>query len=240
METDALGLAISAVLTQEHNGKRHLVAYFSKKMSPAEQNYDIHDKELLAIVAAFKHWRTYVEGAPKVKVYLDYKNLTRFTTTKELTLRQVRQAELLGQHKFTIIYTLGRENGRADALSRRADYIEEGDVVTHNILVRNKDGSLSSNNKELYTIIATLEDNNEEYPVKPKKKYIASEEERKEIIIAHYNAPQFGHLGINKTLELVQRNYIQTRMRDIVSRYISKCSSCQKNKASRHAKYGLI
>lgn len=240
METDASGLAISAVLTQEHDGKRHPVAYFSKKMSPAEQNYDIHDKELLAIVAAFKHWRTYVEGAPEVKVYSDHKNLTRFTTTKELTPRQVRWAELLGQHKFTIIYTPGRENGRADALSRRADYMEEGDVVTHNILVRNKDGSLSSNNKELYAIIATLEDDDEEYPVKPKKKYIASEEQRKEIIMAHHDAPQFGHPGINKTLELVQRNYTWTRMRDTVSRYISKCNSCQKNKASRHAKYGSI
>ena len=61
-----------------------------KKMLLAEQNYDIYDKELLAIVVAIKHWKAYVEGAIKLTVYSDHKNLTRFLTTKELTLRQAR------------------------------------------------------------------------------------------------------------------------------------------------------
>jgi hypothetical protein len=38
------------------------VAFFSRKMSAAELNYEIHDKELLAIVEAFKEWRVYLEG----------------------------------------------------------------------------------------------------------------------------------------------------------------------------------
>ena len=52
IETDASDRAIGACLTQDHEGKRHPVAYYSRKMTPAEQNYDIHDKELLAIVVA--------------------------------------------------------------------------------------------------------------------------------------------------------------------------------------------
>ena len=52
IEIDVLDFIIGACLTQEYDGKRHPVEYFSRKLSPAEQNYDIHDKELLAIVAA--------------------------------------------------------------------------------------------------------------------------------------------------------------------------------------------
>ncbi|KAL2010903.1 hypothetical protein VTN00DRAFT_3621 [Thermoascus crustaceus] len=62
-------------------------------MTPPELNYDIHDKELLAIMAAVREWRHYLEGAKhQVMIYCDHKNLAYFTTTKDLTRRQVRQA----------------------------------------------------------------------------------------------------------------------------------------------------
>ena len=51
LETDILDYAIGVCTTQEYRNKRHPIAYYSRKMSPAEQNYDIHDKELLAIVS---------------------------------------------------------------------------------------------------------------------------------------------------------------------------------------------
>ncbi|KAL2012656.1 hypothetical protein VTN00DRAFT_181 [Thermoascus crustaceus] len=58
-------------------------------MTPPELNYDIHDKELLAIMAAVKEWRHYLEGAKhQVVIYCDHKNLAYFTTSKELTQRQ--------------------------------------------------------------------------------------------------------------------------------------------------------
>ena len=55
IETDVLDFAIGACLTQEINGIRHLIAYFLRKMSPIEQNYEIYDKELLAIVVALRY-----------------------------------------------------------------------------------------------------------------------------------------------------------------------------------------
>ena len=54
IETDASDLAIGAYLIQEYKGKWHPVAYILRKLSPAEQNYDIYNKELLAIVAALE------------------------------------------------------------------------------------------------------------------------------------------------------------------------------------------
>lgn len=90
IETDASDMAIGACLTQENLGQRHPLAYYSRKMTPAELNYDIHDKELLAIVSALEHWRVYAEGVPGLIILSDHKNLTHFTTTKKLMRRQVR------------------------------------------------------------------------------------------------------------------------------------------------------
>ena len=89
----------------------------------AEINYQIYDKELLAIVEAFREWRVYLEGAKyQIIVLIDHKNLIYFTTTKELNRRQVRWAETLASYDFHISYIKGNENARADALSRKAEY----------------------------------------------------------------------------------------------------------------------
>ncbi|KFY46921.1 hypothetical protein V494_00278 [Pseudogymnoascus sp. VKM F-4513 (FW-928)] len=108
LETDSSDFAIRACLNQlDKNGKFKPIAYYSRKLSPAELNYDIHDKELLAIVVAFKQWRVYLEGS----------------TYPVLNRRQVRWAETLAAYNFAIAYRKGSENARADALSRRTDYI---------------------------------------------------------------------------------------------------------------------
>jgi len=54
IEIDALDLAIDACFSQEHKGMWHPITYLSRKLLPVEQNYDIHDKELLAIVASLE------------------------------------------------------------------------------------------------------------------------------------------------------------------------------------------
>ena len=74
----------------DDNGVWKPIAYRSKTMTPAECNYNIHDKELLAIVQALKEWRKYAQGSPHVvKILTDYKNLVPSTTTKELNGRQI-------------------------------------------------------------------------------------------------------------------------------------------------------
>ncbi|KAG6882706.1 hypothetical protein C0992_009747, partial [Termitomyces sp. T32_za158] len=85
-------------------------------------NYDIYDKELLAIVEAFKQWRAYLEGARhRIQVYSDHNNLQYFTTTKQLSRRQARWSEILSEYDFTIHYRPGRLGAKPDALTRRPD-----------------------------------------------------------------------------------------------------------------------
>ena len=65
--------------------------YYSKKLTPLELNYDIYDKELLAIVTVLKEWRVFLqETAELFIIKIDYKNLTGFLTTKKLNCRQVK------------------------------------------------------------------------------------------------------------------------------------------------------
>jgi len=93
-------------------------------MSSAECNYEIHDKELLAIVQAFHEWKRYTRGSPKpVWVLTDHKNLVTIMTTKELSERQARWMQELSQYNFKIEYGPGKDGGKPDALTRR-----EGDL----------------------------------------------------------------------------------------------------------------
>jgi hypothetical protein len=124
IEADASGFAIAAILTQlqEDDKQWHPVAYWSRKMQPAELNYETHDSELLAIVEAFKQWRHYLEGSRyPVVVLSDHANLRPFMTTKELSRRQARWAVQLSAFDFNIEHRPGKQNP-ADAPSRRPDY----------------------------------------------------------------------------------------------------------------------
>ena len=69
----------------------HPIAYFSRKIIPAETQYKTHDTELLAIVKAFKTWRHYLKGCKhKVLILNDHNNVRQFIDTKSLSSRQVR------------------------------------------------------------------------------------------------------------------------------------------------------
>ena len=99
----------------------------------------MHDKELIAIVNALEHWRIYAQSYSKLTIYTNYKNLVQFTITKTLNRRQVRWSELLGQYKFKILYTPGKDNGRADALSCRSNLARTKTINKFAILRKNAD-----------------------------------------------------------------------------------------------------
>ena len=83
--TDASDLAKGAVLSQHKDldNKWHLIAFYSKKFSQTELNYDIHDKEMVVIVDCFKEWGHILYGSPNsMVVYTDLRNLEYFHTTK--------------------------------------------------------------------------------------------------------------------------------------------------------------
>ena len=129
VETDSSDFVSAGVLSQMHDGVLKPVAYFSKKMTPAECNYMIYDKELLAIVKSFEVWRPEVASATPdkpVKVYTDHKNLEHFMTTKQLNRRQARWAEFLSEFNFKIMYRPEKQGEKPDTLTRRSQDLPKG------------------------------------------------------------------------------------------------------------------
>jgi len=126
IETDASDFAVAAVISQpDDDGTLHPIAYHSRKLTAAELNYEIYDKEMLAIVTALKEWRAYLEGAAHpITVFTDHRNLEYFTTTRVLNRRQARWSELLANYDFKIVYRPGKAMGKPDAMSRRHDFSE--------------------------------------------------------------------------------------------------------------------
>ena len=120
--------ALGCILSQFQEKRLHPVAFHSCKLNSAERNYDIHDKELLAILVAFLEWKYYLQGTEKpIMVYTDHQNLQYFLTTKASTARQVRWSQKLCDFNFVIVYRPGVKGGKPDALSRRPEYgPEEG------------------------------------------------------------------------------------------------------------------
>ena len=128
VESDASDFIASAVLSQVgRDGILRPVAFLSHKMSPAECNYEIYDKELLAIIRAFEEWHCELAGtADPVKVLSDHRNLQYFMSTKQLNRRQARWAEFLAEFNFQITYRPGRQGTKPDSLTRRPGDLPEG------------------------------------------------------------------------------------------------------------------
>jgi hypothetical protein len=141
LEPDASDYVTAGVLSQyDEDGILHPVAFYSKRLSPAECNYEIYDKELLAIIRCFEQWRAELEGASfPILVLSDHKNLQYFATTKQLSHRQARWAEYLSRFQFIIKYRPGNQNQKPDALTRRSqDRIaqEEAREARNQVLLR--------------------------------------------------------------------------------------------------------
>jgi len=126
VETDASDFALGCVLSEYQGRRRHPVAFHSGKLNTAESNYEIHDKELLAIMKAFKEWKRYLWGEEEpVTVYTDHQSLQSFLTKKVWNQRQIRWVQELTNYNFTIVYRRGSRGGKPDVLSRRPGYRPE-------------------------------------------------------------------------------------------------------------------
>ncbi|KAI0992368.1 hypothetical protein K3495_g15818 [Podosphaera aphanis] len=120
IETDSSGWCTGGTL-QQLNDKVLWVpcAFFSKKNNPAECNYEIYDKEMLAIICCLEEWDAELRGVKQFDICTDHKNLEYFMTVRRLTERQMRWSLILSRYNFRIVHVPGRLNESADALSRR-------------------------------------------------------------------------------------------------------------------------
>ena len=124
IEVDASDYATGGVLSMEcKDGLWRPVAFLSKSLNETERNYEIHDKEMLAIVRGLEAWRHLLEGAQfKFEIWTDHKNLEYFMKVQKLNRRQARWTLYLSRFDFILKHVAGTKMGKADGLSRRADW----------------------------------------------------------------------------------------------------------------------
>jgi len=86
VEADASDYATGGVLSMKYeDGKWRPVAFILKSLNATEQNYKIHNKEILAIIRCLEAWRHHLEGAKlEFEIWTDHKNLQYFMTSQKL------------------------------------------------------------------------------------------------------------------------------------------------------------
>ncbi len=202
----------------------HPCAYFSKKLSPAEQNYDIGDRELLAIKLALEEWRHWLEGAQHpFEVITDHKNLQYLRDAKRLNPRQARWALFFTRFRFTVTYRPGHKNLKADALSRLHQPDPSPDcpepILSPTVFVCPIEWALDDQIRA-----ATLD---EPAPLGgPEGKSFVPTALRLALLDSVHSSPGSGHPGNQRTLSLLRNRFWWPNMARDVTRYIKGCSVC--------------
>jgi len=124
VEADTSNYATGGVLSMKCSDEMwRPVAFISKSLSDTERNYEIHDKEMLAVVRYLEAWRHFLEGTTiKFEIWTDHKNLEYFMKAQKLNRRQARWALYLSRFNFVLKHVPGAKMRKADSLSRRLDW----------------------------------------------------------------------------------------------------------------------
>lgn len=107
LEVDASESGVGAVLSQRHpdTHKLHPCAFFSRRLSVVEQNYDVVNRQQLAIVLALQEWRHWLEGAKhSFLIRTDHKNLAHVRSAKRLNSHQDRWSLFPSRFNFLLSY----------------------------------------------------------------------------------------------------------------------------------------
>src|SRR6202158_968983 len=135
LQADASAFAVGAILTQKDaRGKHGAIGFFSQSFNDAERNYDIYDRELLALVRGLEKWRHLLIGSPHpITVYTDHKNLEYYRLPQHINRRVARYIPRLAEYNYTLVHLPGTSN-KADGLSRRPD-LHDGSDDNRDVIV---------------------------------------------------------------------------------------------------------
>ncbi|KAI7790520.1 Pol polyprotein [Triplophysa rosa] len=240
VEVDASDVGVGAVLSQraEHDGKVHPCAFFSHRLSPAERNYDIGNRELLAVRLALGEWRHWLEGTTQpFLVWMDHKNLEYVRLAKRLSARQARWALFFGRFNFTLSYRPGSKNVKPDALSRLFEDSDRVSSVDPILLEERVVGSLA------WEIERRVEEAGRR--VQMPGKCLAGHlfvpvSLRSEVLQWCHSSRLVGHPGIKGILASVSQRFWWPSASNDVRQFVLACPVCAQSKTARHPPAGLL
>lgn len=242
--TDASDTDIGGVLQQFVNDVWEPLAFFSRKLNPAQTKYSTFDRELLAIYSAIKHFQHFVEGQD-FHIITDHKPLTTSLKSKtQRSPRQERHLDFIAQFTNDIRYVKGSENIVADALSRpNSDAI---DLFTLDIEKLHKH---QQNDQELQSFRENIPSNSSvklnlihipgtdfriwcETSLDKNRPYVPKELRKSVFTSIH----DLSHPGIHSTRKKIAHRYFWPSMNADIGSWSKTCLQCQKEKIVRHIK----
>ncbi len=240
VEVDASSTGLGAVLSQRQGSppKLYPCAYYSKKLSSAERNYDVGDRELLAMKAAFEEWRHWLEGSTHPFLVLtDHKNLEYLRTAKRLNPRQARWSLFFSRFQFTITFRPGSKNTKADSLSRQFD--SETSIKNPETIL-SPDLVIGPIQWDIETELELANAHTGIPPACPPGKLYVPETLREKVLKHVHALPSSGHPGITATIHLLQNRFWWSTLSQDVSRFVQQCKTCNIQKSSRLLPAGLL
>ena len=239
--TDASDVAVGAVLQQQIANRWQPIAYFSRKLKPAEVRYSTFDRELLAIYLSIRHFRHMVEGR-EFCVYTDHKPLTRALTSRSTqhSPRQIRHLDFVSQFTSDIRHVKGVENPVADALSR----IELNALTQHQGIdfedmarAQANDPDLaqfqrpsSSLQLEAVPVPASTTTLTCDLSTGIPRPFVPQSFRR----IVFNSLHSLSHPGVRATERLVTARYVWPNIKADVRKWARTCVQCQRSKVQRH------
>ncbi|KAJ8004563.1 hypothetical protein DPEC_G00137580, partial [Dallia pectoralis] len=234
VEVDASEIGVGAVLSQRQGEppKSRPCAFFSKKLNPAEQNYDVGNRELLAVKLALEEWRHWLEGAEHPFLVLtDHRNLEYLQGAKRLNSRQARWSLFFNRFRFTVSYIPGSKNGKADALSRQFERAERRTEPETILPMSCRAGPVR------WALDDTIQETLQGEPAPPEtpaSKVFVPASLRPQLLEWCHTSLGSGHPGITRTTQLLSRKYWWVSLADDVRDYVLSCPVCAQSKTPRN------
>ncbi|CAJ0948265.1 unnamed protein product [Ranitomeya imitator] len=239
VEVDASEIGAGAVLSQRGSGCSVFkpCAFFSRKFSAAERNYDVGNRELLAMKWAFEEWRHWLEGAKhRVVVLTDHKNLTYLESAKRLNPRQARWSLFFARFDFVISYLPGSKNVKADALSR--SFVPDSPGLSEPASILKEGVIVSAISPDLRRVLQKFQANKPDRC--PAKKLFVPDRWTSKVISELHCSVLAGHPGIFGTRELVARSFWWPSLSRDVRAFVQSCGICARAKPCCSRASGLL
>ena len=217
VEVDASNTGVGAILSQCLAGdlKVHHCAFFSHILSPAERNYDIGNKELLAVKLVLEEWRQWLEGVQvPFQVWTDHKNLEYQHTAERLNSRQARWALFFSRFDFHLAYRPGSQNVKPDALSR---YFESPHSIEPPENILRPEVFINAIGMDIERSVREAVGSEAALSGCPKGHQYVPEGMRAQVIEWGHSSRLSSHPGSNRTLTFIQRKFWWPEMREDMS-----------------------
>lgn len=232
IETDSSDQAIGAVLIQNQNNERKVIAYYSKKLSSTQRKYSATERECLGVLLSIENFRHFVEGTQFV-IMTDAMSLTFLKTMsiESKSPRIARWALKLAQYEIDLQYKKGSENITADALSRTINSIKTQLVDEYTDSLREQVTKYPEKYKDFRLVDGKLfkfisNTSSFEDP-SFKWKYVVPLIERIPIIKQIHNE---AHLGFIKTLAKIREKNYWPKMSTDIKSFCNSCQVCKESK----------